>query len=277
MKKIAFLFLTIRDVNFTKIWDKYLAGNEDKYTMYIHCKFKEEAKWHTDKIISNLQQTAWGHITRAYVELFKEAIKDPDNFKFITISESCVPIQSFDNLYKIMMSDPRSWIKTMKITQYKAAVVLNNNKGPFFHHYARMALNRHHAKKLLMNLDKMEFFHNMQIGDEYFLTVLYPVNNYKDVEITYDDWGYVDRIVKELKTKIRLLYEEQEQNSKIDNSEQIKTLQLKVKDIAKNPKSINEVGEDLNKIKSSHAYFYRKFTINSDIEKYWEEIINAHK
>jgi len=276
MKKIAFLFLTIRDVNFPKIWDKYLANNEDKYSIYIHPKFPNEAKWRTDRIISNLKETAWGFITRAYLELFKEAIKDPDNFKFITISESCVPIQSFDNLYKALLADDRSWIKLMKITKYKYEVILKRTNGHFIHHYARMCLNRHHVKKLLINRDKLEFFHQMQIGDEYFLSVLYPLSNYKDIEITYDDWEYVINQVKELKNQIKLLYEEQEQNSKIDNNIQINTLQDKIKDIAKNPKSITKVKEDLDKIIKCKSFFYRKFTINSDIEDYWQEIIDNH-
>ena len=275
--KIAFLFLTIRDVNFPKIWDKYLTGHEDKYSIYIHPKYPIETKWRTDRIITNLKETAWGFITRAYLELFKEAIKDKNNLKFITISESCVPIQSFDKLYKTLINDDRSWIKLMKITKYKYEVVLKKASGKFIHHYARMCLNRHHVKKLLINRDKLEFFHQMQIGDEYFLTVLYPLTNYKDFEITYDDWDYVIKQVNQLKNTIKQLYEEQERNSNIDNKDKINIIQNKIKDIAKNPKSIKDVKEDLNKIIESKSFFYRKFTIDSNIEDYWEQIINNHK
>ena len=276
MKKIAFLFLTIRDVNFPKIWDKYLSGNEDKYSIYIHPKYPDEAKWRTDRIISNLKETAWGFITSAYLELFKEAIKDKDNFKFITISESCVPIQSFDNLYRELTADDYSWIKIMKITKYKYEVVLKKTPGNFIHHYARMCLNRHHVKKLLINKKKLKFFHNIQIGDEYFLSVLFPLSNYRNKEITYDDWEYVEKRVINLKNQIKLLYEEQEQNTQINNKDKIKILQEKIIDIAKNPKSITIVKEDLNKIKKCKSFFYRKFTIDSDIEKYWQEIIDYH-
>jgi hypothetical protein len=276
MRKIAFLFLTIRDVNFPKIWDKYLAGNEDRYTIYIHPKFPNEAKWHTDRIITNIKETAWGFITRAYMELFKEAIKDKDNFKFITISESCIPIQSFDKLYQAVFADDKSWIKLMKITSYKFEVILKSTPGNFIHHYARMCLNRHHVKRLLVNRDRLEFFHKMHIGDEYFLSILYPLSNYKNIEITYDDWEYVNNQVKQMKNQIRLLYEEQEKNSNIDNKHQINKLQEQIKDIAKNPKSITKVEDDLLKIKESKAFFYRKFTPNSDIEDYWEEIIDYH-
>ena len=271
MKKIAFLFLTIRDVNFPKIWDKFFAGNEDKFNIYIHPKFKNETNWKKEHIISNLKETEWGFITRAYIELFKAAIINKDNFKFITISESCVPIQSFDNLYKALINDPRSWIKLMKITKYKYEVVLNKTKGHFIHHYARMCLNRHHVKQLLINRHKLDFFHNMQIGDEYFLSVLYPLSNYKDFEITYDDWDFVIDQVYQIKQQIKKLYESLE-NSSI----QIKILQDKIKDIAKNPKSITLVKDDLLKIKKCKSFFYRKFTPKSDIENYWQEIIDYH-
>ena len=277
MKKIAFLFLTIRDINFPKIWDKYFINADNRYSIYIHPKYPSETKWHTDKIINNLQDTAWGFITKAYLELFKEAIKDPDNFKFITISESCIPIQSFDNLYNILISDTRSWIKLMKINKYKYEVVLNKTPGNFIHHYARMCLNRHHVKKLLINEQKLDFFHNMQIGDEYFLSVLYPLSNYKDIEITYDDWEYVQNEVKQLKNQIKNLYDEQEQNNNIDNTKKISILQETIKDISKNPKSITKVEDDLDKIIQCKSFFYRKFTVNSDIEKYWDLIIEAHK
>jgi hypothetical protein len=39
MKKIAFLFLTLNDVNFPKIWNEYFKGHENQYTIYIHPKY----------------------------------------------------------------------------------------------------------------------------------------------------------------------------------------------------------------------------------------------
>jgi hypothetical protein len=42
----------------------------------------------------------------------------------------------------------------------------------------------------------------------------------------------------------------------------------------KSPKTIIKVSnEDLMKMKKSKSYFYRKFDKNSDIEKYWKNII----
>ena len=118
MKKIAFLFLIKDTIHFPKIWNEYFKDQEGKYSIYLHPKYPEKTEWKKNRIIKNLQPTQWGHITKAYFELFKEAFKDKQNYKFITLSESCIPIQSFDNFYKDTISDERSWIKTMKISKY---------------------------------------------------------------------------------------------------------------------------------------------------------------
>jgi hypothetical protein len=276
MKKIAFLFLTRSDVNFPKIWDEYFKGREDKFTIYIHPKHPEQVTWHKDKIISNLKDTGWGFITRAYYELMREAVRDKENYKFITLSETCIPIQSFDNLYEELTKDNESWVKLMKITPYKFNQVLKRTPGNFIHHYARFCLSRHHLKKVLVNKEKLEFFHNMHIGDEYLLTVLYPLKKFKNREIIFDDWEYTDNLRASIKNKIKKLYDDQERNKKINNNQQIKKLQDEFKKISGHPKTIINVEEDLENIKECNTFFYRKFGKNSNIEKYWHEIIKYY-
>jgi len=275
-KKIAFLFITIGDVNFPKIWDNYFKDNHDKYNIYIHPKYPEKVTWNKDKIIQNLQETSWGFIVKAYIELFKSALQDKDNYKFITISESCLPIQSFDQFYTNVIDDPRSWIKLMDISKYDFNVILKKSPKKFIHHYARFCLNRHHVKKILINKTKLDFFYNMHIGDEYFLSILYPLINFKDFDVTYDDWNYTHNLKKNIKNKIRKLYEEQENNIKINNTDKIKKLQDEFNYISGHPKTIINVEKDLNKILKCKSFFYRKFAPTSNIEKYWNQIIKYH-
>lgn len=276
MKKIAFLFLTLNDVNFPKIWDEYFKGHEDKYTIYIHPKYPDQVTWRKENIISNLKETAWGFITRAYLELLKSALMDKDNYKFITLSETCLPIQSFDRLYETLTKDNDSWIKLMKITKYKFNEVLKKSPGKFIHHYARFCLSRHHVKKILIDRSKLEFFHNMHIGDEYFLSVLYPLRHFKDKEITFDDWEYTNALKESIKNKIKKLFEEQERNNNTENNDEIEELRNEIKHISGHPKTIVNVEEDLDKIKKCDAFFYRKFSKKSNIENYWEDIIKYH-
>lgn len=276
-KKIAFLFLIIDNPHFPDLWDKYfLDVDKDKFNIYIHPKFPDKTVWHREAIIDNLQETGWGFIVGAYMALFNAALKDNDNIKFITISESCVPIKPFNILYNDLMKDDReSFIKMMKISNYDMSARLNENiiksvgRKNLIKHYARMCLSRHHVKKLFNNLDKIELFKKMHVGDEFFLSSIMPINNFRNFAITFDDWDYVDKIKTKIKNRIKLLYEQQENNANIDNSKRILKLKTLFNDIAKNPKTIIKVSKrDLANINNTESYFYRKFDKNSNIRKY---------
>jgi Core-2/I-Branching enzyme len=288
MSKIALLFLLIDNPNFPNIWDEFLKGNEDKYTIYIHPKYPVQHTWRPKNIIKSLKETGWGFITRAYIELLKEAYEDKNNYKFITISESCVPIKPFNILYDDMMKDNLSYIKRMEITKYdcierikkhineiKNTNIIIPDKYTFIKHYARFCLSRYHVNKLLIanKQDKMEFFNTMHVGDEFFLTLLYPLDKYKDIAITFDDWEYVKKLIYKINHKLKKYYKIQETSNKNLN-EKIVELQKLKQDIAKNPKTITKLTkEDLKQMKTSNSYFYRKFSKDSNIKKYINKFI----
>ena len=75
--KIAFLFLTIGDINQPEIWTEYFKNNWHKVNIYVHPKHPSlvKTKWLKSNIIENLVPTEWGFITAAYYELLKEALK----------------------------------------------------------------------------------------------------------------------------------------------------------------------------------------------------------
>ena len=276
-KKIAFLFLIIDNPNFPDIWDEYFKNNDGKYSIYIHTKYPCELKWHKENMIKTVQ-TGWGFIIDAYIQLFKEAYKDPFNIKFITVSESCVPIKKFEDFYDFVITknSSLSLIKTMKISGYDYNVRLTDEiKKKFNHHlikhYARMCLSRTHVKQLIENKNKnnIEMFAKMHVGDEFFLSCISPLKNYIDFAVIHDDWEYVEKIKKSIKNKIKLLYEEQEKNNNLNNINKINDLRNEYNDIAKNPKKIIKVSkEDLYNMKNTESFFYRKFDKNSDIQKY---------
>ena len=276
MKKIAFLFVTIDDIHFPTLWSKYFSENKDKYTIYIHPKYPEKVTVFKDKIIKNLVDTSWGFITRAYLELFKAAIQDKDNYKFITLSESCVPIQSFNKFYKAVMNSNNSWIKLIEINMYKKSNTLKGIKGLVLHHYSRCCLNRDHVKQLLVNRKELEQFHNMHVGDEYYLSILLPIINVDNFDVIYDDWEYTKENSFKIKSQIKKLYNEQEKNNNLNNMAEIDGLKKKYEYENAHPKQLINVEEDLQKIKKCKSYFYRKFPKNSNIKNYWKEIIKYH-
>ena len=131
MTKIAFLFLTIDNINHPFFWEEYFKNNDDKINIYCHPKNPENVTipWLKKKIISKLVETEDGYITKAYFNLLAAALGDKNNTKFITISESCIPLISFDKLYKNIMEYPqRSYIKFMKI-QNDDLKRIKNQKG----------------------------------------------------------------------------------------------------------------------------------------------------
>lgn len=282
MHKIAFLFLTIDNPHFPKLWDSYFRGNKEKYSLYIHPKNREKVTWKNKNIIKNLQETEWGFIVHAYIELFRAAYQDSKNQKFVTISESDVPIQRFSKFYDECMSDDRSWIKFKKIKNYNWKERINKQPKKdrpkhFIKHLARFCLNREHVKQLLQKNKEQQlaFFYNMHVGDEFFLSVLYPIHNVRNFAVTYDDWDYVNIELQKIKDNKKKLYELQEKNGK-NYSHSLKELQNLYNQIAKNPKSITNVRDDLEFIKQCPSYFYRKFTKKSNISDYWKEIIQYH-
>jgi len=277
IKKIAFLFLTIKNVNFPNIWNKFFFGNENKFTIYIHAKYPNEVTWYKECIIKNLVETEWGLIVKAYIELLKEAIKDKQNYKFIFLSESCIPIQSFNNFYKAATYDNLSWIKLMPISNYDYNARLNKLNDKFIKHYSRCMLSRYHVNKLLKKEKELDFFYKMRVGDEFYLSVLVPLTKIKDFPVTFDDWEYIDKLRHKIKKKIKKLYDEQETFKQINNTTKIKKLQEEFNNISKNPKTIIDVESDFNNIKKCQSFFYRKFDVKSNIEKYWDKIIEYHK
>ena len=102
---------------------------------------------------------------------------------------------------------------------------------------------------------------------------LYPIKNVRNFNVTFDDWEYIHELQKKIKNNKKKLYEIQETKN-IDKSNELKKLQNQYNLISKSPKTITNVINDLSKIKESNSYFYRKFSKDSDIEKYWNSIIN---
>lgn len=282
-KKIAFLFLVIDNPHFPKVWDKYFENHEHQISVYIHPKFPDEHTWKPDRIIENLQPTGWGFIVGAYMELFKVAIQDPLNVKFVTISESCVPIKPFDEFYDFVITNNtnKSLIRMMKISNYDYAERLSDEIKKKYNrrlikHYARMCLSIGHVKQLIGKSADVEEFAKMHVGDEFFLSSISPIDKstYIDFAVCHDDWVYIDRLKKSIKNEIRVLYEEQEANTSIDNSEKILELKARFSDIAKNPKKIVKLDkEDLHNMTHTQSFFYRKFDLKSNVEKYVYKMI----
>ena len=107
--RIAFLFLTIADIYHEPIWLSFLQGHENEYTLYVHSKkpLPEHSFFKSFELESKIP-TTWANTMEAQVELLRIALENEKNEKFVFVSESTIPLQSFSEVYNALMSDPNS-------------------------------------------------------------------------------------------------------------------------------------------------------------------------
>jgi hypothetical protein len=291
--KIAFLFLLRDDLNYPEIWENYFKGHQDKISIYCHPKNPENVKteWLKSNIIPKLVETKWGKITDAYFTLINEALKNSENKKFITVSESCLPLKSFNELYNFFDTSniKTSYIKFWYLKKYDIGARLNNRttfvnirgeKVPIIKHYARFCLSRYHALKLLNYTENtiipdeyihnsvLDMFNDIEVGDEFFLSILEAKKNsdyIMDFEITYDNWERVPIEREKIKNKIKQLEEKDDTNEEIDK------LNLRLTELTgANPYSYHEVNnEDVEDALKKPSFLWRKFPKDSNIANFY--------
>ncbi|KAH6801583.1 Core-2/I-branching beta-1 [Perilla frutescens var. frutescens] len=105
--KIAFLFLTPGALPFEKLWDKFFQGNEGRFSVYVHAS--KDKPVHFSRYFINREirsdTVEWGKISMVDAErrLLANALKDLDNQHFVLLSDSCIPLRSFDFVYNYLM------------------------------------------------------------------------------------------------------------------------------------------------------------------------------
>ena len=268
--KIAFLFLTIGDLNHELLWREYFKGNEDKYNIYCHPKkrINIKSKWMSQYIIKNIVKTEWGVILNAILELLKVAIKDKNNYHFVLLSESCIPVKSFNKFYKFLLkANNQSFVKNMKITDYDSDFRLSNitNKFNFIKHYANWSLSRHHIKKLLIKEKEIKYFLKISVQEEYFLSVLEDRKDLIDYEINNVDWDYTKNILKFIKNfKKNIIKNDQ-------NKEIFENILLEIR---KHPRTYYKINKFIAKqLIESESFFARKFDKESNIIEFKDQLL----
>ncbi|CAG7887664.1 glycosyltransferase BC10 [Brassica rapa] len=114
--KIAFLFLTPGTLPFEKLWDEFLKGHEGKFSIYIHPS--KERPVHISRHFSDREihsdEVTWGRISMVDAEkrLLVNALEDPDNQHFVLLSESCIPLHTFDYTYRYLLHSNVSFIES---------------------------------------------------------------------------------------------------------------------------------------------------------------------
>lgn len=282
--KIAFLFLTIGDLNQELLWREYFKGNEKKISIYCHPKEKDKvtSKWFKNYIINKNIDTSWGKTICAIVELLKEAIKDKDNEFFILVSESCIPIKSFNKFYNFLFKKKKySFIRKFDIgiTEYdkKARLINLRNKDKYniIKHYANWVLSRHHVKKLLIKIDDVKNFLNVDNQDEFFLSIIYNEQNFINYEIINVDWRNILNFREQLDKVYYNINEIHENKNIIEENDKLKDAkEMVLREVSKHPKTYYYVNlSNIKELINTKSFFARKFDKKSNVLEYKDQLI----
>lgn len=110
--KIAFCFLLMNTLDTERKWVEFFENADPElYSVYAHIKTptSKSPKWM--KHVKTVETSWCGYgIVNAVIQLYKEALKESDHVYFCLLSNSCVPLYSFDDIYKRITSSKKSRI-----------------------------------------------------------------------------------------------------------------------------------------------------------------------
>jgi hypothetical protein len=190
-KKIALCFLINKSINHEEKWHDYLKSvDTNKYNIYIHYKENQPLKYFEDRKLQNTIETCWGCLSIVLAQnlLLKEALKDTVNQHFVWLSESCIPIKSFNYVYNNLDIN-KSYFNISPNSQVfpRADPVLEYISE---HHIKKAAmpaiLNRKHAQLFADNNDNINlWFKNISNVDEIaYITLLHHFGMENELVLT---------------------------------------------------------------------------------------------
>ncbi|XP_040376468.1 glycosyltransferase BC10-like [Oryza brachyantha] len=116
--KVAFMFLAGRGVlPLAPLWERFFRGHEGLFSVYVHAppgvviNVSDDSPFYGRQIPS--QETKWGSITLMDAEkrLLANALLDFSNERFVLLSESCIPVQSFPTVYDYLTGSRHSFVE----------------------------------------------------------------------------------------------------------------------------------------------------------------------
>ncbi|TKW13281.1 hypothetical protein SEVIR_5G089500v4 [Setaria viridis] len=114
--KVAFLFLARGDLPLRPLWEKFFAGHEGLYSIYVHTNPSYTGSPPEDSVFYGRmipsQKTMWGDITLVAAErrLLANALLDLGNERFVLLSESCIPIYNFTTVHAVLTGTNTSFV-----------------------------------------------------------------------------------------------------------------------------------------------------------------------
>ena len=191
-KKIALCFLIYDKINNEELWWDFIKNiDKNKYNIYIHFKNTTKSLKYFEKYkLKNTIDTCWGcfSIVLAQNLILKEAIKDDKNQHFIWLSGSCIPLKSFDYIYKYLDTTKSYYNMSPNEQVFPRAnnALLYINKDNIKKASMASIINRKHAKLFIKYEPQIElWFKNINNVDEIaYITMLHHLNLQNELVLT---------------------------------------------------------------------------------------------
>ncbi|CAI5515426.1 unnamed protein product [Closterium sp. Naga37s-1] len=116
--RIAFMFLTRGPLPLAPLWEKFFYGHEGRYAVYVHASqpnFTFPSNFSPAFVDRQIPggKVEWGRMSVVAAErrLLAYAVTDKRNEYFVLVSESCIPLWSFDYIHDYISSTHISFVE----------------------------------------------------------------------------------------------------------------------------------------------------------------------
>lgn len=185
MRKIAFCFLIYDIINQEEVWNIFFKDVEpNKYSIYIHYKINTPLKYFEKYKLKNCIETKYADISlvKAQNLMLEQGIKENDNEHFIILSNSCIPLKSFDHIYNSL--NP-SFSYFTEILLFPRCFKINFKRKDLKKSHQWCILNKKHATEILAPSLDIDLFEPIYAADEhYYITNIYKKNLQNEIITT---------------------------------------------------------------------------------------------
>jgi hypothetical protein len=205
MNTIALCFLVYDRIECENIWEHWLKSQPDgdKFTIYVHSKFnfQVESEFLRGRInvLPDPVLTEWAgfSLVEATQRLFMVAMSDPQNYKCVLLSNTCIPVKPPNYVWKFLTDNNMSYIFECQKTQRWPRYLLLQRFMPvnkIAKHSQWIILNRGHIQLINKHFSVIKKLYNgIRIPDESWALTFLQISDC-DSEInrfyqtTYTNW-----------------------------------------------------------------------------------------
>ncbi len=174
-KKIALLFLTRQGFNHPELWKSLLIKYSEKFNFYIYSDNILNDPYFNRHRIKKTIPTSWDRHIKTWQLIVTKAFKDKENYKFVYLSESCLPICSLDEIYDKLTENDNSYMcyagPWWEKTNSREVTAL-----PEEHRWANhewVILNRRHAEMIVKDNEIIDVVSQFSIDSESYPSTLF--------------------------------------------------------------------------------------------------------